>query len=213
MKVEFPFVIDGKYKKKYNPETNEYEYEKKEIEVKEDDYFKSFDDFKDYCKKYDIDLLNDHEYIKSQIQYSKEHKKIVKLLLEDKYRHIENNINITLKDIMSMDNMDFKTECEPKANDLLELNKLNQHKSSRFLKDNEDRFDDYIEDIKKQKYEELKAKWREASKRYYDKIRPKVIEKKVKKIDEEEKKERKRLANKKYYEKNKKIKEESNVEC
>lgn len=198
MKVQFPSYTNEKLDLHYDTNTQSMIPSYIEIEVKEDKYFKSIEELKEYLEQWNyLGNIEKQNIIKECIDTSIENKKIPKFLTENDntYSHIV----MTYKSLPFSEQAKYKNDYD----NLLSLRKSNLSKSFNFIKENKDAIFNMLDEMLSQKYETLKEQWRKASKKRYEKLKalkPKVVkERNV--LSAEEKKERRKLANKKYYEK------------
>ena len=198
MKVEFPSYTNDKLDTTYDINTNTDVPDVITIEISDDNYFKSIEEVKNYLEKWNY--IKNIETIKEQIENSIINKKIPKFISEN------DNIDIHIKTTYSSIPYYKKEQYKQKYNDLITLRKTNFSKSFYFIKENKDEVYSIFDNILEEKYNKRKEAWRDASKKYYDKIKEQKPKVKRNVYTKEEKKERRKKANAKYYEK---LKEEN----
>jgi hypothetical protein len=195
MKVEFPSYTNDVLDTTYDINTNSKIPDVIVIEIKDDNHFKSIEEVKTYLEKWKY--IEDIENIKEQIESSILNKKLPKFISETDTT--DKHIQMTYKSLP----FNKQEEIIHKKNyeDLIALRKTNFKKSYEFIRTNKDEIFLMLDNVLQEKYEKRKEIWREASNKYYQKIKqlkPKV-ERNV--LTKEEKKERRKIANAKYYEK------------
>ncbi len=186
-----------------------------EREADENNYYKCFDDFKNYVNfclglkpavKSDGNIkLTPNQKIKTindleeDIKKSITNNKICKFLINE-YNDKKNNIEFILKQYPNS-YIDVRSKWKQETDKLVKIEKENLIKSNNFVKENKEEIFKLFLDLKDEIKILLKEKKKESNKKYYESVRSLLDIKPREILTEEQKKQNRELSIKKYYEK------------
>lgn len=181
-----------------------------EREADENNYYKCFDDFKNYvnfCLESNpaVKKLTPNQKIKTindleeDIKKSITNNKICKFLINE-YNDKKNNIEFILKQYPNS-YIDVRSKWKQETDKLVKIEKENLIKSNNFVKENKEEIFKLFLDLKDEIKILLKEKKKESNKKYYESVRSLLDIKPREILTEEQKEENRKLSQKKYKEK------------